>query len=115
MAVSLDTRVPMLDHRAVEYAWRVPATLEIRDGSGKWPLHHMRHLYVPHGRVHRPKMGFDPPLGDWPRRDLQPERRSSSTRRGFAHSATCGRSRYALPGTLMSAIGSPSPTRYGRC
>ncbi|HYJ31071.1 MAG TPA: asparagine synthase (glutamine-hydrolyzing) [Allosphingosinicella sp.] len=65
MAVSLEARVPFLDHRVVEYAWRVPIEAKIRDGRGKRILRDLLYRYVPEALVERPKAGFGIPLGDW--------------------------------------------------
>lgn len=72
MAVSLESRVPLLDHRVVEFAWRVPITSKIVAGTGKWALRELLHRYVPADLVERPKMGFGLPLGDWLRGRLRP-------------------------------------------
>ena len=71
MAASLETRLPLLDPAVVEFAWRLPMEFKIRGGTGKWVLRHVLHRHVPRELVERPKMGFDPPLGDWLRGPLR--------------------------------------------
>jgi asparagine synthase (glutamine-hydrolysing) len=71
MAVSLEARVPLLDHELVEFAWRIPLSLKICGGQGKHILRQVLYRYIPRKVVERPKMGFGIPLGSWLRGALR--------------------------------------------
>jgi asparagine synthase (glutamine-hydrolysing) len=65
MAVSLEARVPILDHRVVELSWRLPRKFKVRNGRGKWILREILYKHVPQALVDREKMGFSVPLAQW--------------------------------------------------
>lgn len=71
MAVSLEGRMPLLDHRVAELAAAMPMDMKIRDGEGKWILRRVLDRYVPRRLFDRPKMGFEVPVGEWARGPLR--------------------------------------------
>jgi len=71
MSCSLELRVPIIDHRAVELSWRFPSKWKTDNGVTKRPLRHILYKYIPEKLIERPKMGFGIPLSTWLRTDLR--------------------------------------------
>ena len=71
MGVSLETRIPFLDYRVAELAWRLPLDTKINNGETKWPIRQVLYKYIPKELIERPKAGFAVPVGQWMRGPLR--------------------------------------------
>jgi asparagine synthase (glutamine-hydrolysing) len=70
MGVSLETRIPFLNHNVVEFAWNMPLEMKLHNGEGKWALRRILENYLPIDLINRPKMGFGVPIDSWLRGPL---------------------------------------------
>lgn len=96
MAVGLEVREPLLDHRLVEFAARLPAALRLRRGEGKWLMKKAMERYLPREILYRPKMGFVTPVSDWFRGPLAAEAAALSRSRILADTGWFDRDALAL-------------------
>ena len=78
MGASLETRVPLLDKELIEFAWRVPTSMKVRHGNGKWLMRETLYRHVPKKLIDRPKRGFGVPLEHWLRGELRESGRKIS-------------------------------------
>lgn len=65
MGIGLESRIPFLDHRVAELAWKIPLNMKIRNGQGKWILRQVLYKYIPKELIERTKTGFGVPVGEW--------------------------------------------------
>src|SRR3546814_9295915 len=84
MAASLETRVPMIDHRVFEFAQSLPLGYKVRDGKGKWLLRQLLYRHVPRELVERPKKGFSVPVAAWLRSEEHTSELQSLMRISYA-------------------------------
>ncbi len=84
MAVGLEAREPLLDHRLIEFAARLPENMRVRRGQGKWIMKRAMEPYLPDDILYRPKMGFVTPISAWFRGPLAGEARAMGTRSALA-------------------------------
>ena len=108
MAVSLETRVPFLDHRVAELAWRLPVSMKVRGNAGKWALRQILYRHVPRELIERPKAGFALPVGQWLRGPLR------DWAEALLDAGRLGREGYLEPGLVRAAWSEHLGGRYDR-
>ncbi|MDG5487574.1 amidotransferase 1, exosortase A system-associated [Sphingomonas sp. BGYR3] len=79
MAVSLEAREPLLDHRLIEFAATLPVSMRLRGGQGKWLMKRAMQAHLPRDILYRPKQGFDVPIAAWFRGSLADEAAALAT------------------------------------
>jgi asparagine synthase (glutamine-hydrolysing) len=95
MAVSLEAREPLLDHRLVEFAASLPERMRVRGGQGKWLLKKAMRRYLPDTILYRPKQGFVTPIAQWLRGPLAGEARAIGANAALARTGWFDRERLA--------------------
>lgn len=110
MAVSLEAREPLLDHRLVEFAARLPVNMRLRGGTGKWLMKRAMGRYLPEEVLHRRKMGFVTPISAWFRGPLAEEAA------GIARSSALAELGWFDPGAIarLAAEHRAGKTDHGR-
>ena len=94
MAVALEAREPLLDHRLIEFAATLPEDLRVRRGQGKWALKQAMRRYLPDDILFRPKQGFVTQIAQWLRGPL------AGAARGIASSSALGRTGWFCPARI---------------